>query len=105
MEKKKVPLVDDIAEEDKAVERYAGDDSGPDEYTQAEVLKKLLQREIDKLPIQYRTIITLYHLDEMSYAEIADITNMPEGTVMSYLFRARRQLKSRLLAQYQREEL
>lgn len=105
LEKKKVPLFDDIADQEKAVERYAGDDPGPDEYTQAGDLKKLLQREIDKLPIQYRTIITLYHLDEMSYTEIGKITGLPDGTVKSYLFRARKALKQRLEAKYQPEEL
>ena len=53
----------------------------------------------------YRTILTLYHLDEMSYTEISSIMNMPVGTVKSYLFRARRQLKKILDQQYEREEI
>lgn len=48
---------------------------------------------IDRLPMQYRTIVTLYHLEEMSYAEIGAIMELPEGTVKSYLFRARALLK------------
>jgi len=105
LEKKKIPLFDDISEDEKAVERYAGNDPCPDEYTQARDLKKLLQREIDKLPIQYRTIITLFHLEEMNYAEIGKITGLPDGTVKSYLFRARKALRERLESKYQPEEL
>jgi len=48
---------------------------------------------IGRLPMQYRTIINLYHLEEMSYAEIGSIMDLPEGTVKSYLFRARAMLK------------
>ncbi|MCF0072842.1 sigma-70 family RNA polymerase sigma factor [Dyadobacter sp. CY261] len=48
---------------------------------------------IAQLPLQYRTVLTLYHLDEFSYPEIELITGMPEGTVKNYLFRARKLLK------------
>ena len=51
---------------------------------------------IDRLPIQYRTIVNLYHLEEMSYAEIGVVMDLPEGTVKSYLFRARALLKEQL---------
>jgi RNA polymerase sigma-70 factor (ECF subfamily) len=64
-----------------------------------------LQVEIDKLPIQYRTILTLYHLDEMKYQEISQILELPEGTVKNYLFRARNLLKQRLMAKYKPEDL
>ena len=67
--------------------------------------KEILNDEIKKLPIQQKTIITLYHLDEMSYKEIGEIMNLPEGTVKSYLFRARKTLKEQLLQKYQKEEI
>ncbi len=55
-----------------------------------------LHQEIKKLPVQYKTILTLYHLDEFSYQEIEEITGMPAGTVKNYLFRARKLLKDKL---------
>ena len=64
-----------------------------------------LRREIGLLPLQYRTIVTLYHLEEMSYQEIGQTMNLPEGTVKSYLFRARKMLKERLLEKFREEEL
>ncbi|WP_198424856.1 RNA polymerase sigma factor [Spirosoma endbachense] len=51
---------------------------------------------IAQLPAQYRTVLTLYHLDEFSYPEIEQITGLPEGTVKNYLFRARKLLKDKL---------
>jgi RNA polymerase sigma factor (sigma-70 family) len=55
-----------------------------------------IQGEVAKLPIPYGTILTLYHLQELSYSEISEITGMPDGTVKSYLFRARKLLKDKL---------
>jgi len=48
------------------------------------------------LPEDYRTVITLYHLDELSYKEITEITGMPEGTVKSYISRGRNLLREAL---------
>jgi len=51
---------------------------------------------LEQLPIQYRSVITMYHINEFSYQEIAEITGMPDGTVKNYLFRGRRILKDLL---------
>jgi RNA polymerase sigma factor (sigma-70 family) len=60
-------------------------------------LRDLLAAGIAKLPPLYQTLISLYHQEELSYQEIARITGLPEGTVKSYLFRARKQLKEMML--------
>jgi RNA polymerase sigma factor (sigma-70 family) len=64
-----------------------------------------IQAEINKLKPIAQAILTLYHLDEMSYREIGEVLTLPEGTVKSYLFRARKHLKERLIKKYQVEEL
>lgn len=61
-----------------------------------EEVKKYLLRLIESLPVKYRTVITLFHLEEFSYKEIEEITGMPEGTVKSYLSRARKLLKGKI---------
>lgn len=66
---------------------------------------QLMQQAMDKLSPIHRTLITLYHQEEMSYQEISVVTDLPEGTVKSYLFRARKSLKENLLLNYKREEL
>ena len=52
--------------------------------------------KIEELPVQYRTLLTLFHLEEFSYREIEEITGMPEGTIKSYLFRGKAILKEKL---------
>lgn len=68
-------------------------------------LETILQAALLELPILYQTIIGLYHQQEMPLSEIAEITSLPVGTVKSYLFRARKQLKDILLKNYKKEEL
>jgi RNA polymerase sigma-70 factor (ECF subfamily) len=51
---------------------------------------------VEALPPLQRTLVTLYHLDELGIAQIAGITGLPEGTVKNYLFRARARLRQRL---------
>lgn len=68
-------------------------------------LNEILKTEIELLSPLHKTLITLYHNEELSYEEISRITELPEGTVKSYLFRARRSLKDNLLRKYKKEEL
>lgn len=68
-------------------------------------LAAILKIEIDKLSPLYKTLITLYHNEELSYSEIAEITSLPDGTIKSYLFRARNILKNNLMRTYKPEDL
>ena len=54
---------------------------------------------VDALPIDFRMVVILADLQEFSYREIADILDVPVGTVMSRLYRGRRLLQ-KALAQY-----
>ena len=51
---------------------------------------------LEKLPVAHREIILLCDVDEMSYREIAQVLDVPAGTVMSRLARARRNLRAAL---------
>jgi RNA polymerase sigma factor (sigma-70 family) len=72
--------------------------------TESTVLKNeiagILAKVIEDLPPLYKTLITLYHSEGLSYTEIGQITELPEGTVKNYLFRARKSLKEKLLRNY-----
>ena len=57
-----------------------------------ELDRQAVRAAIEELPAEFREVITLRELEECSYKEIADIANIPVGTVMSRLARARRQL-------------
>lgn len=65
----------------------------------------ILQAFISRLPPVYRTLVTLFHNETLSYEEIAEVTGLPEGTIKNYLFRARKMLKKNLLENYKKEDL
>jgi RNA polymerase sigma-70 factor (ECF subfamily) len=52
-----------------------------------------LEQAIEELPAEFREVLVLRELEEMSYKEISDISGIPIGTVMSRLARARRRLQ------------
>lgn len=54
--------------------------------------QKIVQNAIDNLPEKYRKVIQLRHMEEKSYNEIADILDLPLGTVKAHIFRAREML-------------
>jgi len=59
----------------------------------------LIGQAMEQLPIEYREILVLRELEELSYKEIAQIVGVPLGTVMSRLSRARKELYIRLCQQ------
>jgi RNA polymerase sigma-70 factor (ECF subfamily) len=80
----------------EAAERWAGGDPTPEAVLLETDLKQRLEAEMAALDPRYRVILTLFHVAGMSYDEIGRILELPEGTVKSHLFRARRQLRERL---------
>jgi len=85
---------DDTCLDDKAIlDKLA--DYRSDDYETTD-LHRYIRNQIELLPVHYRTVLTLYHLEEFSYQEIEQITGMPEGTVKNYLFRAKALLKEKL---------
>ncbi len=64
---------------------------------------KLVREAMDHLPAEFREILVLRHLEGLSYKEIADIAQIPPGTVMSRLARARGKLKEYLAARIGKE--
>jgi len=59
-------------------------------------LAEELQLALDKLREEYRLCFILYHLNELSLAEIASVTGNPQGTIKTWLHRARRELADHL---------
>lgn len=105
-EKKSEKLFCDLGEnDDVTADDFASQWASPEELAESSDSSFRLREEIGQLPVNYRTILSLYHLEEMNYAEIGLIMNLPEGTVKSHLFRGRRILKDRLLVKYSREDL
>jgi RNA polymerase sigma factor (sigma-70 family) len=107
LSKKQLNIDDSFSNDrdDSRPEWSAGDSLRPDCQYESHDTASVVRREIDRLPAVPGTILTLFHLENMSLDQIAEIFSMPEGTVKSHLFRARRLLKERLIEQYQWEQL
>lgn len=65
----------------------------PEENYGETELGRHIQGALQVLKPDYRTVVILKHLQELSYQEISEILDLPEKTVKSRLFTARRQLK------------
>jgi len=83
--------------------------SGHESVSPATLLERsedadLVREAMDKLPVDFREILVLRHLEGLSYNEIADIAQIPPGTVMSRLARARGKLKECLAARIGKEK-
>jgi RNA polymerase sigma-70 factor (ECF subfamily) len=74
----------------------------PSAVLDADELRDFLHQQIDSLPESYRLLITLRFQQDLSYAEISEIVDMPLGTVKTGIFRARQQLRE-ALHQYEEE--
>lgn len=68
------------------------------EHLQQTQLKQHVLFAMSQLPVIQQTIVSLYHLEEMTLSEISEITDLPQGTIKSHLFRARNRLKQILQA-------
>jgi RNA polymerase sigma-70 factor (ECF subfamily) len=73
-------------------------DGDPPAAIEAVERRAFLHRQIAALPSKYRLVITLFYLQEFSYQEIAQVLDLPLGTVKTHLFRARERLKRQLQA-------
>jgi RNA polymerase sigma-70 factor, ECF subfamily len=60
-----------------------------DEQLEQSEMRGILSRLIERLPEAYREMIVLRHISELSYEEMAEITDLPLGTVKNRTFRAR----------------
>ncbi len=78
--------------EDRAFEALPSAEPNPEARLADEQEHGLLHRAIAALPGELREILVLREFEDMSYREIAMVTGVPVGTVMSRLFRARRAL-------------
>jgi RNA polymerase sigma-70 factor (ECF subfamily) len=81
-------------EEDDAIwsSRQEAWDLDPALIFQRKNLRGRIDRALERLPTEYREVLILRELEELSYQEIAEILSVPTGTVMSRLNRARTQL-------------
>jgi RNA polymerase sigma-70 factor (ECF subfamily) len=96
------PPQSDFAEIEDAFESRVSEEAGrqiksPEEVLLEDVLDEDVQRALNDLPPDYRMAVILADLEGFSYKEIAEILEVPVGTVMSRLYRGRKQLEEAML--------
>jgi RNA polymerase sigma-70 factor (ECF subfamily) len=87
----------DITRSAEDLTNYHFTHENPEQIAIKKDVSAYVNQLIDQMPEQYKTVLTLYHLNDFSYQEIEEVTGMPEGTVKSYLFRARKLLKEKVI--------
>jgi RNA polymerase sigma-70 factor (ECF subfamily) len=93
LERKRIALVEDDGEADTPLLERVGDGFDLEGAIGDEEAARHLHAAIERLPPVQRTVLTLYHLDDVPIAEISRITGLAEGTIKSHLFRGRQRLR------------
>ncbi|HAV71025.1 MAG TPA: sigma-70 family RNA polymerase sigma factor [Stenotrophomonas sp.] len=97
LERRRIPLVENTVSDDgTALIDRVGDGIDLEALTSEQDINAHLHAAIDALPPLQRTLLSLYHLEEISIAEIAILTELAEGTIKSHLFRSRKRLRELL---------
>jgi RNA polymerase sigma-70 factor (ECF subfamily) len=89
---------DTVAFNDGIAELVPADDDGPEVQASRNCERRMLNATIATLPAQFCEVLILRELEDLSYKDIARIADVPIGTVMSRLARARRLLAESLRA-------
>src|SRR6266498_2955107 len=66
---------------------------------------QMVKQALENLPVEFREVFVLRELEGLSYKQIADVAEIPVGTVMSRLARARKRLQQRLASERNKETL
>lgn len=102
--RKKRIMFSEIPDEHSFTKTFV-EEINPETVAEEKDLDEFVLGLVEQLPPQYKVVLTLYHLESMSYPEIGEATGMPEGTVKNYLFRARNLLKEKVKSYLGKEEL
>lgn len=70
----------------------------PEELVVGEAFDQVVDEAFGALPVKHRQVVRLIDIDGLSYAQAAALLDVPEGTVMSRLHRARKRIRDRLAA-------
>jgi len=77
--------------------------SNPEVLALSNADQQMAREALEELPVEFREVTILRELEDMSYKEIAEVTDLPMGTVMSRLSRARKQMQASLRRRLQME--
>jgi RNA polymerase sigma-70 factor (ECF subfamily) len=81
---------------DEEIHREVVASPNPEELLVENADRQHLQDALEELPVEFREALVLREIEGLSYKEIADVSGVPVGTVMSRLARARDRLKEKI---------
>jgi len=87
---------DAVTSFDDELHSIESDSPNPESILLTKLNSEMLRAALEKLPVEFREVIVLRELEGFSYKEISAMANIPIGTVMSRLARARTQLQEQL---------
>lgn len=96
--KKDVRSLDTGYNDDKEViyyDKLTSDEISPENRVLLSEFQDQLLKVIDKLSVKYKTIVTLYYLNELTLEEISEVLGLPVTTVKTRLYRGREQLRKK----------
>ncbi|MBN2092444.1 sigma-70 family RNA polymerase sigma factor [candidate division KSB1 bacterium] len=96
---------DEIEETVNTLEQMESDVNCPESFLNKKELHKIMDQKIQELPMRNQTVMILFHVDGFSYQEISEILNVSINNVKVMLFRSRKMLREKILAEYSREDL
>ena len=88
---------------DKEEKMWGSRPRDPESLLLESIDSQTLSRLMEQLPAKYREVLLLREVEDLAYKEIAEVTSVPIGTVMSRLSRARLSLRKLWLAQAEME--
>ncbi len=92
-------------DEDTAPLQIADTMDNPEEQFSRKDFQDRVRALISALPPKYSAVLTMYHMQDLSYEEISESLELPIGTVKAHLFRARNALKKLAIGAFDPEEL
>ncbi|WP_432662055.1 sigma-70 family RNA polymerase sigma factor [Wukongibacter baidiensis] len=95
--RQKFKLNEDISQGSLSGVEIKSKDGSPEDIVISDEKQREVHKVIYKLPDIYKSVIIMYHFNELSYKEIAKVLDIPEKTVETRLYRARRMLRDKLL--------
>jgi RNA polymerase sigma-70 factor (ECF subfamily) len=92
-------------EDDSAPLQIPDQGDNPDQLVERSEFQQRVRDLIASLPPKSSAVLTLYHIQNLSYEEISEALELPIGTVKAHLFRARNALKKTALTAFEPQEL
>ena len=101
LQKNRVSMLSDPLED--KLDEVGLDFADPEMLLLQNVDAQIVRTTLQELPVEFREVVVLREMEEMSYKEIANVVDLPLGTVMSRLARGRKRLQTLLAARMGKE--